>query len=387
MNIKFKLLPLSIAIATVLTPLAASADDSLTFSGYARYGAYYSTSDAGHLIGAPGGIQNKGVGRLGNNMNGGEFQFTKDFGTAENGTKWQLGIMLEHWNQDVQLKKFYAKATNVFASQPNATVWAGRDFHQRPQTSLTDFYYMSHDGQGIGITDLEFGGVKLDFAGVAQANSSDDKGGVETVDSGNYAITSKLHGIDLGGAQLAILANYGFSSDTSIWGGAVENPDLQAASVAGILTMGPHKVVARYANNNAGDGASVFNKEGGTDSYYLGFESNYYASDAFRVEYAVAYAGQTYATAGDKNDFSFIARPMYAWDNIHSTWLEAGYEFVDQDGMDDASAFKVTLSQNISINGVAGRPIIRLYVSAGQEDDGQETTDKVGFGGMFEAWW
>jgi maltoporin len=381
---KIKLLPLSVALATILSPLTVSADDSLTFSGYARYGMKYSAMDTdsgSQFITAPGSIQNKGVGRLGNNGNGGEFQFTKAF-EGDNGTEWQVAVMLDHWGDAIGLKKFYAKATNIFEAQPNLTVWAGRDFHQRPQTSLSDFYYMTHDGQGAGFTDLELDGVKLDFAAVAQTNDA-------TGDSGNYAITSKLHGIDLAGfADLAILANYGFSSDTNTDGDAVDNPDLKAVQIAAIINAGENKIVLRYANNVDGDGGSVFNKDSGRDSFYAGLESHAHINDKFSVEYAAAYAGQTYSDdTEDKNTFSLIARPMYAWDDIHSTWLEAGYEFVDDGSSEDSAAYKITLSQNISINGMTGRPMLRFYVTAGQEDDHGDTTDKISVGGMFESWW
>jgi maltoporin len=187
---KFKLLPLTVALAAALSPLTASATDApedFVFSGYARYGLHYS-NNAKHYVRADGQLTNNSVGRLGNESNGGEFQLTKGFQGA-NDSIWTVAVMVDNYSDKVGLKKFYARGTNLFEAQPNATFWAGRDFHQRPQTNLSDYFWMTHDGQGAGVYDLELGPVKLDLAAVGQANSG-------TGDNGNYAITSKLHSID-----------------------------------------------------------------------------------------------------------------------------------------------------------------------------------------------
>ncbi len=54
--------------------------------------------------------------------------------------------MADDWNYDqwgsaggVNLKKMYAGVTNVFESQPDL-IWGGRDFHQRPQQGLNDYF-------------------------------------------------------------------------------------------------------------------------------------------------------------------------------------------------------------------------------------------------------
>ncbi|RRF74151.1 Maltoporin (phage lambda and maltose receptor) [Serratia liquefaciens] len=45
--------------------------------------------------------------------------------------------MFDHWSDEVNLKKAYVGVTNVLESNPNAYIWAGRDFHQRPQQGST----------------------------------------------------------------------------------------------------------------------------------------------------------------------------------------------------------------------------------------------------------
>jgi maltoporin len=88
---------------------------------------------------------------------------------------------------------------------------------------------------------------------------------------------------------------------------------------------------------------------------------------------------------------------MYNWDDTHSTWLEAGLAQVDYDNNAKDEAWKITLSQNISLGGLPwSRPMLRFYTTVGDVektgytgDDAKNngTTDTVSFGAMFEAWW
>jgi len=387
---KFKLLPLTVALAAVLPPMTASATDApedFVFSGYARYGFHYS-DDAKQYIHADGELTNNAVGRLGNEGNGGEFQFTKGFKGA-NDTLWNVAVMLEHWGDSVGLKKFYARATNVFAAQPNATFWAGRDFHQRPQTGLSDYFWMSHDGQGGGVYNLELGAVKFDLSGVAQAAG-------DTHDNGNYAITSKLHSIDFNDSlSLSVLANYGFTSKHDSNGNEL-NTDTNAYQVATVLdsswSKGSNQLVVRYSDNADN---SVFNKTEGQTALYAGVEGNVHLSDSLIVEYLGSYASiaEEMNEMDDRSAYSAIIRPMYNWNSIHSTWLETGYSVVDYDNYaDNNSAWKLTLSQNMSIDafGIA-RPMLRFYATVGEADNqvnnAADKQDTLALGAMFESWW
>lgn len=79
----------------VLTP-DTEVPTGIIFSGYARYGAHYSSGDNRYVeVGSTG----RSLGRLGNEANGGEFQLAKIF-QADNGAKWDLVLMLDDWNND-----------------------------------------------------------------------------------------------------------------------------------------------------------------------------------------------------------------------------------------------------------------------------------------------
>lgn len=377
------------------------------FSGYARYGAHFQSGDQKYV--AVNGSYNgaSAIGRLGNEGNGGEFQLSKAF-KSDNGAIWDVNVMIDHWGDEVNLKKAYAGVTNVLASNPDAYIWAGRDFHQRPQQGINDYFWMTHDGQGAGVKNFDIGGIKFDLATVAAVESCNPEvmedetnpsritctGGSGTGDKGNYAVTSKIHGMKLGPLDLELYANYGFDSK------AVEGEDkLKAWQGAFVVShsndSGVNKVIARYSDNSDN---SVYNKTDDLTTIYASFEGSHKFTQQAQIEYLLAF--HDYDNSSIKSDnrknYGVIVRPMYFWNDVHSTWLEAGYQRVDYDKGGDNSGWKLTLSQNISIAmGPEFRPMLRFYMTGGQVDNDrtarvngtkEETLDDFNLGAMWEAW-
>ncbi|HHK9027392.1 TPA: carbohydrate porin [Escherichia coli] len=377
------------------------------FSGYARYGAHFQSGDQKYV--AVDGSYNgaSAIGRLGNEGNGGEFQLSKAF-KSDNGAIWDVNVMIDHWGDEVNLKKAYAGVTNVLASNPDAYIWAGRDFHQRPQQGINDYFWMTHDGQGAGVKNFDIGGIKFDLATVAAVESCNPEvmedetnpsritctGGSGTGDKGNYAVTSKIHGMKLGPLDLELYANYGFDSK------AVEGEDkLKAWQGAFVVSHsndnGVNKVIARYSDNSDN---SVYNKTDDLTTIYASFEGSHKFTQQAQIEYLLAF--HDYDNSSIKSDnrknYGVIVRPMYFWNDVHSTWLEAGYQRVDYDKGGDNSGWKLTLSQNISIAmGPEFRPMLRFYMTGGQVDNDrtarvngtkEETLDDFNLGAMWEAW-
>ncbi|MGS5269232.1 carbohydrate porin [Escherichia coli] len=377
------------------------------FSGYARYGAHFQSGDQKYV--AVDGSYNgaSAIGRLGNEGNGGEFQLSKAF-KSDNGAIWDVNVMIDHWGDEVNLKKAYAGVTNVLASNPDAYIWAGRDFHQRPQQGINDYFWMTHDGQGAGVKNFDIGGIKFDLATVAAVESCNPEvmedetnpsritctGGSGTGDKGNYAVTSKIHGMKLGPLDLELYANYGFDSK------AVEGEDkLKAWQGAFVVShsndSGVNKVIARYSDNSDN---SVYNKTDDLTTIYASFEGSHKFTQQAQIEYLLAF--HDYDNSSIKSDnrknYGVIVRPMYFWNDVHSTWLEAGYQRVDYDKGGDNSGWKLTLSQNISIAmGPEFRPMLRFYMTGGQVDNDrtarvngtkEETLDDFYLGAMWEAW-
>lgn len=381
----------------------------LKFSGYARYGAHFQAGDQKY-VGVDGSYNGaSAIGRLGNEGNGGEFQLTKAFKSSK-GAIWDINVMFDHWSDEVNLKKAYVGVTNVLESNPNAYIWAGRDFHQRPQQGINDYFWMNHDGQGAGVKNFDVGGVQFDVATVAQVKSCSPEvmadesnpsritctGNSDTGDNGHYALTTKTHNIKAGPIDVEVYANYGFDSK------AVDNDQQLDAWQGGLLLShtnsddsGVNKVILRYSDNSDN---SVFNKTDGLTAIYASFEGNYKFTQQAQVEYLLAF--HDYDNSKDSTDnrknYGAIVRPMYFWNDVHSTWLEAGYQRVDYDQGGDNHGWKLTLSQNIAIGmGPEFRPMLRFYVTGGQVDNKRtakvngtqdEQLDSLNFGGMFEAW-
>jgi maltoporin len=94
-----------------------------------------------------------------------------------------------------------------------------------------------------------------------------------------------------------------------------------------------------------------------------------------------------------RTGYSAIVRPMYNWNAVHSTWLEAGYSLVDYENDGENSAWKVTLSQNVSFDMGGARPMLRFYATVGEADNEasvysyDQKQDTLALGAMFEAWW
>lgn len=73
------------------------------FSGYARYGAHFQSGDQKY-VGVDGSYNGaSAIGRPGNEGNGGEFQLKSV--QSDNGAIWDINVMIDHWGDEVNLKK------------------------------------------------------------------------------------------------------------------------------------------------------------------------------------------------------------------------------------------------------------------------------------------
>jgi maltoporin len=170
----------------------------------------------------------------------------------------------------------------VLESNPNAYIWAGRDFHQRPQQGINDYFWMNHDGQGAGVKNFDIGGVQFDVAAVSQVESCSPEvmadeanpsritctGGSGTGDNGHYALTTKTHNIKAGPIDVEVYANYGFDSK------AVDSDERLDAWQGGLVLShtndsGVNKVILRYSDNSDN---SVYNKTDDLTAIYASFE-------------------------------------------------------------------------------------------------------------------
>jgi len=370
---KLSRLTLACALASgMVLPQMASADDSFEFHGYARAGTQYEEDGNTH-IGADGQSGNS-AGRLGNEGNGGEWLVSKSF-EPENGTKWDVAFMAEDWGT-LQTKQYYAGVSNLFESQPNAYFWAGKVFHSRMQLGLNDYYVSIQDGQGTGVKGLNLGFADLEL------------GFVDGGDGHDFALTSKLSGIALSDdISLDIVANYGFTDDSD------DATGIEAYLVIAKFNAWGQSFIYRHSDNT--ENSLSWGREEGLSSDYFALDGVYSINEKAGVEYLTTYhsieqdISSDDASSGDRVAYNVIVRPTYAWNDIHSTWVEAGYSVVDfDDSRENNDAWKVTVSQNVAVGGVVwARPMLRFYATAGEETNAGVTSNPIIVGAMFEAWW
>jgi len=375
------------------------ADDSLTFSGYARYGNHsilnepdsedevvVDNPDFGYV--ATNGGMGSSVGRLGNETYGGEIQLTKHI-ESDTGTEWDIGFMLEQYaDWDLGIKKFYAGASNVFESQPDLYLWAGRVHNMRHQTHLSNYFTINTDGQGGGFKGLDLDYFDLDFSIVAKAT-----GGGSSDAEGLIAATSQFNNvIDNDFVNVALIANYGFDTAET-----TSDTHINAYQLGALINYSgdnwKNKITLRQSDNTINE---LFRKAEGVTAFAAYLEGTHVFNDTFTVLYEVGY--NAIDNDGDDETDRFasrdtlhtIIRPMVFWSTTHSTWMETGYDVVDYDAGGEDKAWKVTLSQNVSINGFAkSRPMLRAFVTYGEVDNASESDkrDVLAAGLMFEAWW
>lgn len=396
-------LALALAAATVL-PLTAQADDSFSFTGYARYGAGY-TNEAplnGSLQNGINVIQTAGsqyakTGRLGNEGNGFEFKLNKAF--IKDDMKWDVAVMLDdgYNGNPTGISQAYAGGSGIFATQPDAYIWAGQRFNDREQLGVNDYYTLQNDGTGAGVDNLNLNFAKLDFAVVAG-----DKGR-----NGRYALTTNLHDIMLTDNQsLRFHANVGFSNGQTTdkdAGITTDTDDNTAYQLAGIYRLtwssGWNEFQVRYGN---GTRSQILDNNAGQDGDTLGIfmQGEVDFTNNILMEYALSHEDSDLASNTSGTDEKWnqaVIRPGYRWNDRMSTWLELGYDQVEfGDNLGTNSSWKATLSQNIGLGSLMGsRPMLRFYTTYGQLDTDylannnakEGSSDALTFGAMFEAWW
>ncbi|QFG76954.1 hypothetical protein DMB90_20180 [Raoultella planticola] len=119
----------------------------LKFSGYARYGAHFQTGDQKY-IGVDGSYNGaSAIGRRATKVTAANSRLPKPLRAA--GAIWDINVMFDHWSDEVNLKSLRWRHQRA-GINPGAYLWAGRDFHQRPQQGINDYFWMNHDGRAPG---------------------------------------------------------------------------------------------------------------------------------------------------------------------------------------------------------------------------------------------
>ncbi|EKO3672312.1 maltoporin LamB [Vibrio metschnikovii] len=392
----------SVIAAAVAASLAAGSAFAVDFNGYMRAGTAISNHGTGDQA-----FEKNGVGRLGNeDDNYYEFGFAKELKTGEQ--TWKVESMIASsdegksgWeSKEINVAQFNVQAKGLFASDPDAVLWAGKRYYQRKDIHITDFYYLNTSGTGGGIENVSIGDQKLSVALVQDGDHNDSSG---------YIFDARLANIGVwDNASLELAVAYNFATDKDNVSEQADDGVLLSAILHQGLSNGFNQTILQYGTNGYGKQVADF----GSGAWYdRGTSANNDAS-AFRlINWGVMSLGEqwemghqlAYMNGSDisaaklsTDQYSAVVRPMYKWNDTMRTVFEAGYHGGKKAAGTETEDFghaKLTVAQAWAMgDSFWSRPELRVYGSYlhdTKNDDRFGTGNDSEFvvGVQVEAWW
>ncbi|WP_221801357.1 maltoporin [Oceanobacter mangrovi] len=306
------------------------------------------------------------------------------------------------------IRRFNVAGTDVIEALPGATLWIGKEFVDRQNVHINDFFYWDPKGPGVGLRDIDvgFGKVGVSWLRNGSTNATDDGG-----DAGNYvnntydirlskvALTDKVSaefGLTLGSTSGTKRLSYD-GNDNS---GSLVTVNFMFSDVLG----GSNKLTLQHAKDGMIADANTGNQNGSLEGdFFRIIDSGIVAiGDQTEAQFVAIYE--------DKNDdkaategytwTSFGIRPVVQWGGYSSTAFELGYDLVDPkaDGLKTASMTKFTVAQQFSAGSkFYSRPSLRLFATFAKWDDAgansnaggvtpEHATQGISFGAQTEVW-
>ncbi|WHR53092.1 maltoporin LamB [Vibrio furnissii] len=392
---------ISVIAAAVAATLAAGSAFAVDFNGYMRAGTGISGNGEGDVS-----FLKNGIGRLGNeNDNYYEFGFSQELKTGEQ--TWKVDSMIAQGDEgksgweggDPTVAQFNVQAKGLFASDPDAVLWAGKRYYQRKDIHITDFYFLNTSGTGGGIENVSIGDQKLSVALLQDGETSDSTG---------YIFDARLANIGLwDNASLELAVAYNFATEKDDQNEASDDGVLASAILHQGLSNGFNQTVFQYGTAGYGEQVASF----GSGAWYSRGSDVLNDAKAFRIiNWGVVNFGKNWEMGhqlsyhhgmdlaygeGDSDLFTAVVRPMYKWNDTMRTIAEAGYsagEVKIAGTKVKSGGSKFTLAQAWAMgDSFWSRPELRVYGSYITDDEGTTFGDKgdsdyvVGI--QVEAWW
>ncbi|WP_306331138.1 maltoporin LamB [Vibrio injensis] len=392
----------SVIAAAVAASLAAGSAFAVDFNGYMRAGTAISNHGTGDQA-----FEKNGVGRLGNeDDNYYEFGFAKELKTGEQ--TWKVESMIASsdegksgWeSKEINVAQFNVQAKGLFASDPDAVLWAGKRYYQRKDIHITDFYFLNTSGTGGGIENVSIGDQKLSVALIQDGAHENSTG---------YIFDARLANIGVwDNASLELAVAYNFATDKDNVSEQADDGVLLSAILHQGLSNGFNQTILQYGTNGYGNQVADF----GSGAWYnRGTSANNDAS-AFRlINWGVMSLGEqwemghqlAYMNGSDisaaklsTDQYSAVVRPMYKWNDTMRTVFEAGYHGGKKAAGTETEDFghaKLTVAQAWAMgDSFWSRPELRVYGSYlhdTKNDDRFGTGNDSEFvvGVQVEAWW
>jgi maltoporin len=281
---------------------------------------------------------------------------------------------------DILFREAYVTASNVLATAPEVSFWAGQRFYDRHDIHIYDYYFLDMSGYGGGVERINLGPGKL---AVAYLGGTEDDFPVE---NGNW-ITKQA--IDIRWSELPTFGGKGMLWAAPMYakGGASEgvNFDDELGVAFGWVQMntlakGYNKWSAQYGYGVASQfntyisginfqGAGVIDDAETiqfTDQFVWQFDDQFSLMAATIVNYADS--GVRYPSGSDRLFVSGAVRPIYMFTKTLGLETELGVDWADDVRYDErdgsATLGKITVAGVIKPSGAFwSRPELRAFVS------------------------
>ena len=317
----------------------------------------------------------------------------------------------------IAIRRFNVAGTDVIESLPGATLWIGKEFVNRQDVHMNDFFFWDPKGPGVGLSNVDVGFAKLGVSWVRNNSEdmTDGEGDKGNVVNNTYDI--RLSGIALGeGKSLEVGVDIGTTSGT-------EDLAYEGKNNSGLLFTanlyqtnflgGSNKLTIQKAKDGMIGEASTGNQNGANEGslFRIIDQGVTKLADNVEAQYVVIYQnkddnavytdearGKSSTTYGYKWVSAGI-RPVFYWSGYSSTALELGIDKVDpkDDNYDSTSMTKLTVAQQFSSGQkFFARPALRLFVTyAKWNENGNsnaggvspaDATSGISFGAQTEVW-
>ncbi|MGB1092714.1 MAG: maltoporin, partial [Oceanobacter sp.] len=422
------LMTLALAAATATTSVAAFADDGSKFKLYMRSGIGASADGGDQVCYKAAGAPSKY--RLGNECDtyaavrlfkdvykddatGAKFQVkTEVIYQSDQSTDWEAISAAGGGSSSdrIVIRRFNVSGTDVIEALPGATVWAGKEFIDRQNVHINDFFYWDPKGPGAGIRNIDVGVGKLSVAWLRSGTSEGTSAtaGDYNQAGNNYDIRlSKIalaEGMSMEvGANIGVVSNGTTSGDdlaaTEEGNGGnlftlnIMNDDLMGVKNKLIIQKGSDGMInsSNSGNLNTSLEGSMF-RVIDTGTFKMG--------SATEAQFVAIYENNERAGDTGYKWLSAGIRPVVQWGGHSSTAFELGYDKVTPEaaGSDSATLTKFTVAQQFSAGSkFFSRPAIRFFATyAKWNEEGvnsnaggvtqTDTTSGISFGAQTEVW-
>ncbi|MET1076619.1 MAG: carbohydrate porin [Pseudomonas sp.] len=248
------------------------------------------------------------------------------------------------------------------AALNQGTLWAGRRFYKRNDIHMSDFFYWNQTATGIGLEDVELGGLKYSYAFSRKDN----------IDQQRYI---NRHDFNVGGIDVnpGGALEFGFSY--------LDKPDTRDAAHSGwsltaqhqqldFLGAGTRNTVALQYGEGPGTGLGSTGDSGldrSAKSYRLVEYFDWQLTPRLSGQFQVVYQKDKRPDGADQDWLSAGVRPVYALTDQFKLQLELGHDQVDAtDGVRRLNKLTLAPTWSPSGPGFRDRPEVRLFYTYAQ---------------------